>query len=159
MVQGGGGNQLPPFFKPIFPTPLRIHGSNGAITRATLEAISWHNTITKLMLGLSIGFQNGMTWAHSTKTHKLVWVLGNGPFPDQVPSGGALRLLSLANLENFSLFHVVDQKLFHFYFQTDTHTFCIPIWMGKIFSKWKYIPFTTQRSFICFILFVKANTN
>ena len=26
---------------------------------------------------------------HCTKTHKLVWVLGNGPFPDQGPAGGA----------------------------------------------------------------------
>ena len=36
----------PPFSKPIFPVPVRILGSNGAITRATLEVIPRHNTIT-----------------------------------------------------------------------------------------------------------------
>ena len=43
----------------------------------------------KLVFGLSIGFKNGMSWPHCTKTHVLVWVLGNGPFPDQGPIGGA----------------------------------------------------------------------
>ena len=41
------------------------------------------------MFALSLGFQNGMSWPHCTKTHKLVRVLGNGPFPDQGPVGGA----------------------------------------------------------------------
>ena len=43
----------------------------------------------KFVFALSIGFQNGMSWPHCTKTHKLVWVLGNGLFPDQGPVGGA----------------------------------------------------------------------
>ena len=43
----------------------------------------------KLVFGLSIGFKNGMSWPHCTKTHVLVWVLGNGRFPDQGPIGGA----------------------------------------------------------------------
>ena len=43
----------------------------------------------KFVFALSIGFQNGMSWPHCTKTHKLVRVLGNGPFPDQGPVGGA----------------------------------------------------------------------
>ena len=30
-----------------------------------------------------------MSWPHCTKTHKLVRFLGNGPFPDQGPVGGA----------------------------------------------------------------------
>ena len=30
-------NSPPPFSSPLFPTPMRIPGSNGAITRATLE--------------------------------------------------------------------------------------------------------------------------
>ena len=89
-----------------------------------------NKSVMKLMFGLSIGFQNGMSWSHSIKTHKLVWVLGNGPFPDQGPDGGALGAGSL-NLQyifllskpwNFSLFHAEDQKLFHLYFQIDTHT-------------------------------------
>ena len=33
----------PPYFQPIFPSPVRIRGSNGAITRATWVAILWHN--------------------------------------------------------------------------------------------------------------------
>ena len=33
----------PPYFQPIFPSPVRIRGSNGAITRATWIAILWHN--------------------------------------------------------------------------------------------------------------------
>ena len=36
----------PPVFMPLFHTTLRIHGSNGAITRATLEAISRYNSVT-----------------------------------------------------------------------------------------------------------------
>ena len=50
-----------------------------------------------------------------------------------------IRLFCWANPENFSLFHAVDQKLFHFYRQTDTdrqthrRTFCIPICTGEIF--------------------------
>ena len=76
-------------------------------------------------------FPNGMSWPHCTKTHKLVWVLGNGPFPDQGPGGGAYRAGSptqqynffcWANPENFSLFYAADQKLFHFYCLTDRHT-------------------------------------
>ena len=41
------------------------------------------------MFALSLGFQNGMSWPHCTKTHKLVRVLGIGPFPDQGTVGGA----------------------------------------------------------------------
>ena len=41
------------------------------------------------MFGLSIDFQNGMSWSRSTKTQKLVCVLGNGSFPDQGPAWGA----------------------------------------------------------------------
>ena len=52
-LEGGRENQLFPLkspldplsFKPIFPIPLRIHGRNGAITRATLEAILRYNMI------------------------------------------------------------------------------------------------------------------
>ena len=44
----GGEFKIPPprFLSPLFPTPMRIPGSNGAITRATLEVIPRHNTIT-----------------------------------------------------------------------------------------------------------------
>ena len=63
-------------------------------------------------------------------------------------------LFCWANPENFSLFHAADQKLFHFYCQThrqtDRRTFCIPICTGEIFSIWKFIPFTTLRSFMRF---------
>ena len=43
--QGGGTSRLPPphFLSPLFPTPVRILGSNRAITGATLEVIPWHN--------------------------------------------------------------------------------------------------------------------
>ena len=53
------------------------------------------------MLGLSIGFQNGMSWPHSTKTLKLVWFLGNGPFPDKVPGRWALGAGSSTQPYNF----------------------------------------------------------
>ena len=46
-------------------------------------------SVTKFVFALSVGFQNGMSWPHCTKTHKLVRFLGNGPFPDQGPVGGA----------------------------------------------------------------------
>ena len=123
----------------------------------------------KLMFGLSIGFQNGMSWSHSIKTHKLVWVLGNGPFPDQGPGGGAHGAGSLTQQYDF----IAEQTLsFSIYFmqqiksysiftfrQTYRWTFCIPVCMGEIFSVWKVIPFTTLCSFICFAhsltLFVK----
>ena len=50
-LHGGGrkkSNQFVPTLNPppIFPTPLRIRGSSGAITRATLEATSRYNIIT-----------------------------------------------------------------------------------------------------------------
>ena len=57
--------------------------------------------VTKLMLGLLIGFQNGTSWPHSTKTHNLVWVLGNGPFAGQIPGGGAHGTGSLIQPYNF----------------------------------------------------------
>ena len=57
--------------------------------------------MTKLVFGLSRGFQNGMSWFQSTKTHKLVWVLGNGPFPDQGPGGGAHGAGSQTQTYNF----------------------------------------------------------
>ena len=43
--RGGGTSRLPPphFLSPLFPTPVRILGSNRAITGATLEVIPWHN--------------------------------------------------------------------------------------------------------------------
>ena len=46
-------------------------------------------SVTKFVFALSLGFQNGMSWPQCTKTHTLVWVLGNGPFPGQGPVGGA----------------------------------------------------------------------
>ena len=46
-------------------------------------------SVRKFVFALSLGFQNGMSWPHCTKTHKLVWVLRNGPFPGQGPVGGA----------------------------------------------------------------------
>ena len=99
-------------------------------------------SVTKSMFGLPIGFQNGMSWSHGTKTHKLVQVLANGPFLHQGPGGGAHGAGSLnqqydflvwANPENFTLFHAANQKLFHFCFQTDRHTFCIPYLHGQDF--------------------------
>ena len=45
-------------------------------------------SVTKLVFGLLIGFPNGISWPHCTKTHTLVRVLGNGPFPDQGFGGG-----------------------------------------------------------------------
>ena len=64
-LEGGRENQLFPLkspldplsFKPIFPIPLRIHGSIGAITRATLEAILRYNMITSKTIN-QISFTN-----------------------------------------------------------------------------------------------------
>ena len=99
-------------------------------------------SVTKLVFGLSIDFQNGMSWSRSTKTQKLVCVLGNGSFPDQGPAWGAHGAGLLNQQYDFfaeetlkiSLFHAVNQKLFHFCFQTDTLMY-IPWYMhGQDFS-------------------------
>ena len=51
-------------------------------------------------------------------------------------------LFCWANPENFSLFNAADQKLFHFYCQTDAH-FASLYARVRFFSIWKFIPFTT----------------
>ena len=65
-------------------------------------------SVTKLILGLSIGFQNGKSWPHRTKTHILVWVLGKGSFPDQVP-------LEQAHLPNYMTFVLSKLKSYSFF--------------------------------------------
>ena len=55
----------------------------------------------KFMFALSVGFQNGMSWSHCTKTHKLVWFFGNEPFPDQGPIRGAHKANSPTQQYNF----------------------------------------------------------
>ena len=43
----------------------------------------------------------GGSWTYSTKTHKLVWLPGNGSYPDQVPGGGAIGAGSLTQQYDF----------------------------------------------------------
>ena len=79
-----------------------------------------------------------------------------------------IRLFCWANPENFSLFHAADQKLFHFYHQTDRQThrhtdahFASLYARARFFSIWKFIPFTTLREWVSFAhsltSFVKDN--
>ena len=95
---------------------------------------------------------------HSTKTHKLVWVLGNVPFSDQVPGGGAHGPSSLN--QQYAFFAAQTLKISVYFIQwiksysiftfrhTDRCTFCIPRCTGNIFYLWKIIPFTILCSFV-----------
>ena len=47
------------------------------------------------------GFQNGISWTHSTKTHKLNRCHRNGLFPDQCLRRGAIAAWSLTQPYNF----------------------------------------------------------
>ena len=102
-----------------------------------------------------------LKWLHCTKTHKLVCVLVNGPFPDQGPGGGAHGASSLTQQYNFfaeqSLkISVCFMQLIKSYSiftarQTDA-------W-ARFFSKWKFIPFTKLHSFVCFALLTHSLTH
>ena len=107
-----------------------------------------------------------LKWLHCTKTHKLVCVLVNGPFPDQGPGGGAHGASSLTQQYNFFAEQTLkisvcfmQQIKSYSIFTARRCTFCIPIFSGKIFSVWKFISFTTLHSFDRFAhsltLFVK----
>ena len=81
------------------------------------------------MFGLSIGFQNGMSWSQSTKTHKLVQVLWSGSFPDEGPGAGAHGASSPTQQYDFfaeqtlksSVYFMQQIKSYSiFYCQTDT---------------------------------------
>ena len=115
----------------------------------------------KSLLGLSLGFPK---WYIMTpilpKLTNLFGSLEMGLLQNKYLVEGPMDpahliniwLFCCANPENFSLFHSADQKLFHFYFQTDRHTdrctFCIPRCTGNIFYLWKIIPFTILCSFV-----------
>ena len=122
------------------------------------------------MFCLSIGFQNGMSWPYCTKIHKLVWILGNGPFPHQRPVGGAQQAGSPTQQYNFFAAQTVKISV---YFMQRIKSYSIftarqtviqrhilhPYMHRRDFSIWKFIPFTTLRSFVCsahsLTLFVK----
>ena len=104
-----------------------------------------------------------MSWPHCTKTHKLVRVLGNGPFPGQGPVGEAhgagsptqqynffaeqtlkISVYFMQQIKSYSIFtvrqtdrHTDRQTHRQTDTQTDRHTdrrtFCIPICTGEIF--------------------------
>ena len=86
-----------------------------------------------------------MTPVH--QTHKLVRVLGNGPFPGQGPVEGAhgagsptqqydffaeqtlkISVYFMQRIKSYSIFTVRQTDT-----QTDRRTFCIPICTGEIF--------------------------
>ena len=112
-------------------------------------------SVMKFVFALSVGFQNGMSWPHCTKTHKLVRVLGNGPFPGQGPVGGAhgassptqqydffaeqtlkISVYFMQRIKSYSIFTVRQtdrQTDRHTDTQTHRRTFCIPICTGEIF--------------------------
>ena len=130
-------------------------------------------SVTKFVFALSVGFQNGMSWPQCIKTHKLVRVLGNGPFPGQGPVGGAhgagsptqqydffaeqtlkISVYFMQRIKSYSIFTVR---------QTDAH-FASLYARARFFAIWKFIPFTTLRewriifpSLVSFIL-VKLET-
>ena len=97
----------------------------------------------KLVFGLSIGFQNGMSWSQSTKTHKLVQVLWSGSFPDEGPGAGAHGASSPTQQYDFfaeqtlkiSVYFMQQIKSYSIFTARQTHrrTLCIPICKGKIF--------------------------
>ena len=116
-----------------------------------------------------------MSWSHSTKTHKLVWVLGNGPFPDQGPGGGAhgagsvtqqyhffaeqtlkISPYFMPRIKSYSIFtfrHTDRPTQTDRHRQTDTQTdthFASLCAQTIFFSNWKFIPFTTLHSIIHF---------
>ena len=76
-----------------------------------------------------------MSWPHCTKTHKLVWVLGNGPFPGQGPVGAAHGAGSPNQQYDFfaeqtlkiSVYFMQRIKSYSIFTarQTDRRTFCI----------------------------------
>jgi len=122
----------------------------------------------KFVFALSIGFQNGMSWPQFTKTHKLIRVLGNGPFPDQGPGGGAhgagsptqqYDIFAKQTLK-YSVYFMQRIKSYSIFAarQTDAH-FASLYARARFFSIWQFIPFTTLRLFVCFAhsltLFVK----
>ena len=56
---------------------------------------------SRLLLGLSKGFQNGMSQPHSTKTPKEDRIPRNGLLPDQGPGGGPLGFRSPIQQHDF----------------------------------------------------------
>ena len=65
---------LPPYFQPIFPSPVRIRGSNGAITKAAWAVISRHNPLLALSV-FSMFFSNNNV---HNKSCNLGWYCGYG---------------------------------------------------------------------------------
>ena len=112
--------------------------------------------VTKLMFGLSIGFQNGMSWPHSNKTHKLVRVLGNGPFLDKGPGVVGHGAGSLTQQYNsyaeqnlkFSVYFMQQIKSYAIFTFRQTHrrTFCtLYTWArfflyGNLYLSLHYVP-------------------
>ena len=106
-----------------------------------------------------------MSWPHCTKTHKLVRVLGNGPFPGQGPVGGAhgvssptqqydffaeqtlkISVYFMQRIKSYSIFTIRQTHR-----QTDAH-FASLYARARFFSIWKFIPFTTLREWVSFAL-------
>ena len=108
------------------------------------------------MFGLSIGFQNGMSWPHSNKTHKLVRVLGNGPFLDKEPGVVGHGAISLTQQYNsyaeqnlkFSVYFMQQIKSYAIFTFRQTHrrTFCtLYTWArfflyGNLYLSLHYVP-------------------
>ena len=85
------------------------------------------------------GFQNGISWTHSTKTHKLNRCHRNGLFPDQCLRRGGhcglvtnptIQLLSFTNPENYSMFRFrkTHRLTFSISLCMDSIIFCIEIY-------------------------------
>ena len=72
---------------------------------------------------------------------------GNGPLPD-LWVGSPTQQYDF-RCENLAKIQSSSQKLFKLWLQTDTQ-FCNPIWGDDIFYTWKFIPFPTLCSFVCF---------
>ena len=102
-----------------------------------------------------------MSWPQCIKTHKVVWVLGNGPFPGQVPVGGAhgagspiqqydffveqtlkISINFMQRIKSYSIFTIRQTDT-----QTDAHFASLYAW-ARFFSIWKFIPFTTLRKWV-----------
>ena len=98
-------------------------------------------------------FQNGMSWSHITKTLKQDMVNGIGLIQTRCLVGGGLGVVSptqlqnlFINTENFSLIHVLYQKLFHFFLQTDTRTHILPSYMKGL-----DISLNLSLKYVCFV--------
>ena len=96
------------------------------------------------MFGLSIGFQNGMSWSHSTKTHKVVWIHGNGPFPDQGPGGAAHGAGSPTQQYNYLV-----SKPWKFQFISCSRSKVIPFFLPDRHTDAHFASLYAQESFFC----------